>query len=1318
MPRNPLRLTEALTAHRFSAPRFYAIVVVFVALSAWAINTSERFQNLFHGVSQARLSEALHRPVSFRTVDFRIFPPSVRLQDVVIGNDPRAGGVTPLLSAEEISIGGGVSLVGGELRLGRIRAVRPRIDLEQFPDGTWNLPRLSGASAQGGIKVHLNDILVQEGVVELSGRKIGIDGRLEDFTAELTAPSPDRLAGRILARRGTLQVPNAEPLVFSLNARVSLDTGRGLAFDEFVVTGDFGELRGTGALEQFARPAASFDVRARVSVREVERIFRSPLGFAGRADVRAKIEIPPDGRFRITGSVAAAAIDAQGFPLQDVAATVVAEPQELVATIERTTYQGGRAKGSFRIGSLVTKPQSFTLALEADGVSVERFFGDLDLPGTGFSGALSLEAALRWSEAGIEKANGGGAFSIRSGPAASVVKGRFGLPVGGGGPLSIVSGRIGFEGASFRFPQSTVDAAGGIRIGDWQPDFDLKIHSRDLSEMDRIFQNLTAASGGKPEPLGAGGNGEAWGHLAGRWADPMATLQVTAEGARWGGVAFGSVRGTVGIEKGAFLFRPLRVYDADASFALEGTVRYRSEPGAPKFDVVASAHDYPVKRVLEYLDFQYPIDGLVSGSFPISGTADALTGGGAVSLKSATVWGQKVASLTGTILFTPGRVALEDVRGSVGSGAVGGSGWIGISDKTFEVKAAGDGIRIEEVDLAALDPKQAVGKLSFQLTGHGKLERPSLTISATLADARFFGHAVPDPDEPRLEAELREGTLDGSVAAPGRWTLTAKGDLFATAPGLEFALDAPDLHGLLALTPLDLPPAIRGTLAASGKVSFGDGKSVAPGARVTVSRLRLDLPDRPSVLALASPAAVTYEGGKIAVAPCDLTSEHASLRLSGSYDTAARGSIDVGLKGELDARALDLLFADFGLSGRLTVDIAAKGPLSSPVVTGGLRLEDGRYRTPGLSLIADQMTGSVLLSGSRADIEGVRAKIGGGDLYVSGSVALQGLAPGDLRLTIQGRRVSFRYPQDLRLTADADLTLLSGSAGNQVRGEVVLLHGVYSKDFEITLASLLERRPAALGAREPWRDRTALDVRIVSSSGLEVQNNVARLSASVDLVARGTLAEPSLVGQVTLVEGGRITFRGVRYEIEAGTVLFAGGKDFAPIVDVRARAPLSGYDIVVSVAGTWPRLQTSFTSDPPLADDVVLAMLLSGSTTGSVTAPGSVANPSTGGTTIASAAGGIAADVLTSPLSKGTQKLFKLDRFEIEPVFSGNQVDVRSTVGKQITPSLLVTYSQSLDTAKQPIINVEWRLTDTITARALRDENGIIVIDIRRRLRL
>jgi hypothetical protein len=1308
MPRNPFRLTEGVAAHRLSAPRLFAIVLAFVALSGYAIWKSDRFQNLFLGVSQARLSAALKRPVSFRTAEFRIFPPSVRLQDVVIGNDPRAGG-EPLLAAEEVSVGGGISLVGSELRLGRIRAVRPRIALVQFPDGSWNLPRLSGAS-EGGIKVHLDDILVQEGVLDLEGRKIGLDGRLEDFAVELASAGPDRLTGRVVARRGTLHLPNAEPLVFALAARLSLNAKRGIAFDELAITGDFGQISGTGALEDFARARLSFDVRAGLSVEEVERVFRSGLGFSGRADVRAKIVIPPGGRFRITGTVAAARVDAHGFPFEEIGATVVAEPQELVATIERAAYQGGRAKGSLRIGNLVTKPQVFTLAIESEGVSLERFFGNVDLPGTGFSGSVALGIVLRWGEGGIERANGGGSLQIRPGAAESLVKGRFGLPVGGGGPLSVVAGRLGFEGTNFRFPLTSLEATGGIRIGQWQPDFDIRLKSRDLSEVDRIFQNLVAATGGKPEPLGAGGTGEAWGHLGGRWADPLASLQVTGESARWGGVPFGSVRGTVGIEKGAFLFQPLRVYDGEATFAMEGTVRYRAEAGKPTFDLAASARDYPLARLLQYLDLQFPMEGRVTGAFPITGTAEAVTGGGPVVLRNAVLWGQKLSQITGKVLFTPGRFAIEDARGAIGTGVVGGSGAIQIREKTFEAKLAGDGIPLSAVDALAASAKDVTGKLSFQLTGHGAIDRPTFQVSGALAQASFFGHSLAVSGEPRLEAEIREGVLEGELSAPGHWRVTARGDLFAETARLEVEVDAADLRGLAALTPLALSSSIGGSLAASGSVAVSSREGETLSAHLTVGKLRLDLPERPGILSLARPVALAYENGRLSVAPFELTGEGTALSISGGYDGNGKGAAILSAGGTLDARALDFLAPDLGLSGRLLVDLKATGPAERLTLSGAVRLEDGRYRLPGLSQIADEIQGVVRFDGGRAEIEGLRAKIGGGDVYAAGGLTLEGVAPSEMRLTVQGRRVSFRYPQDLRLTADADLVLTAGPSGNQVRGEVVLLRGVYSKDFELTLTGLLERRTAAsLQAREPWRDKTSLDVHIVSASGLEVQNNVARLTAGIDLVARGTLAEPLFLGQVTLVEGGRITFRNVRYEIEAGNILFAGGRDFAPVVDVRARAPLRGYDIVVSIAGTWPRLQTSFTSDPPLADDVVLGMLLSGT-------PQGTAGSST--TTVASAAGSIVADVVTSPISKGTQKLFKLDRFEIEPVFSGNQVNVRSTVGKQITPNVLVTYSQSLDTSKQPIINLEWRLSDTITLRALRDDTGIIVLDVRRRLRL
>ncbi len=60
-----------------------------------------------------------------------------------------------------------------------------------------------------------------------------------------------------------------------------------------------------------------------------------------------------------------------------------------------------------------------------------------------------------------------------------------------------------------------------------------------------------------------------------------------------------------------------------------------------------------------------------------------------------------------------------------------------------------------------------------------------------------------------------------------------------------------------------------------------------------------------------------------------------------------------------------------------------------------------------------------------------------------------------------------------------------------------------------------------------------------------------------------------------------------------------------------------------------------------------------------------------------------------------------------------------ATVGKQVSPNWLVTYSQPLFEAENrlPILQVEGRISQTWILRAARDENGIYYIDLRRRAR-
>jgi translocation and assembly module TamB len=1307
-PAPPRRIEE----HHLSLPRLFGIILLFIIASAYAVWKSDRFQGLIHGVSQSRLTEALGRPVTFHTVEIRVFPPAVLLADVKIGNDPRLPGA--LLTAEEVSIGGGVSIVGRELRLGRIRALRPRAVLTQLPDGTWNLPPGLSGPSKGGLKVVIGSVLVQEGVLDLQGRKIGIDGTLENLTAEIVSTAKDRYRGSLDARRATLRLPNAEPIVTTLSTRFLLDAERGLTIEDASLEGKFGKLSVAGSLETAARASAVFTAAGDVAIDEIERIFHSGLDFSGGAHVNARILVPPAGGFRITAAVSGPRVRSNQFVFENFAATIAARPEVLTARIERADFDGGKTSGVFRIFNLTGTPKPMTLAVEGSNISLERFFADISLKGTGLSGAATLAVAMRWGEAGIKRADGGGMITVAAGPPVSLVAGRTGLPTSGGGALAIVDGRIGLEAVTLQFPQSSLELTGGLKIGDWQPDFDFQLHSRDLTEVDKLFQNIVAATGGKPEKLGLGGSGEMQGHLSGTWANPEATGQLAAEAARYSGVPFGSVRGAMDIHDGAFLFHPLRVADADATLSLEGTARFRPAPGHPRFDLAISSRAYPLSRLLQYLELDFPVEGKVTGDLRVSGTPpDAVVGGGPIDLADAVVWGQKLSRVTGRVRFEPGRFAIDDMRASLGTGAVTGSGALALKERTFEAKLAGDALPLEAVEAFKPLSPDVTGKLTFQLSGGGSLDRPDLKVTASLAGAAFYGHPVPDNLEPRLEATVARGILDATAGVPDRWTLKAGGDLFGEPARMNFSLDAADLGAFLLLTPLALPAGGGGSLAVAGNLTIPRKAGELSSGTLTVTRARLDFPGRPGVIATKGDVRIALAQGKLTFQDFEASGEGTQLKIGGSIGVGQTPvPLALSLSGTVDASLLSLVSADLAMTGRLVADLRAGGTLDAPALSGTVRVENGKYRMAALSQVVDDIDGAITFRGGRGDVE-ARARTGGGDVFLAGSFGLKGLAPGDFRLSLQARHVSVRYPQDLRLVLDADLVATSLTGSNVVRGEVVLQRGTYSKDIELTISDLLARsRPAgAVLAVEPWKARTALEVRIVSAAALEVRNNLARLTATVDLLVRGSVAAPTLVGQIFLDEGGRITFRDVRYEIEQGTIAFANTEGFEPIIDLRVRAEIKGYDVGVSLAGTWPRIQASLSSDPPLPEESIVGLLLTGTT------PNSRSTTDTSGQ-IVSAAGGIVGGAATGVLTRPTQRLFKLDRFEIDPVFTGSgPVDVRSTVGKQITPNLLVTYSQSFDTSKEPIFQLEWWLSESVVLQGRRDENGNYLIDVRRRQR-
>jgi len=105
------------------------------------------------------------------------------------------------------------------------------------------------------------------------------------------------------------------------------------------------------------------------------------------------------------------------------------------------------------------------------------------------------------------------------------------------------------------------------------------------------------------------------------------------------------------------------------------------------------------------------------------------------------------------------------------------------------------------------------------------------------------------------------------------------------------------------------------------------------------------------------------------------------------------------------------------------------------------------------------------------------------------------------------------------------------------------------------------------------------------------------------------------------------------------------------------------------------------------------------------------------------ASNAIIAEALNATVSNRVQKLFGVSRIKVDPqglsttetnLARGPQV----TIEQQVTSALTLTYSTAVSQASQQIIQAEYNVTRNISILAIRDQNGVVSIDIRfRRLK-
>ena len=307
-------------------------------------------------------------------------------------------------------------------------------------------------------------------------------------------------------------------------------------------------------------------------------------------------------------------------------------------------------------------------------------------------------------------------------------------------------------------------------------------------------------------------------------------------------------------------------------------------------------------------------------------------------------------------------------------------------------------------------------------------------------------------------------------------------------------------------------------------------------------------------------------------------------------------------------------FTDQSLAGQLAVGADFSGRVQDPQLSGIVRGAGLTYQNQTYGTRLTDMVLSGRFVGNRLQVEQLAATAGAGKLTAQGTVSVssaQGF-PMDLAFTLDNARIArsdaiaSAATGKLRLTKAAGATaLLSGAlALTDTRYELIRQGAAQVPDLTGVRFKPPRGRPRYSGnepaAKLPGLfDGLRLDVALTAPGQVTVTGMGLDSEWSADLHVAGTNTAPQLTGDANLVRGN-LSFAGRRFDLQEGRIIFTGEAQTNPLVRLNASDDIDGVTVTVSVTGRSLSPQISFTSNPALPADEVLARILFGNSVGSL----------------------------------------------------------------------------------------------------------------------
>jgi hypothetical protein len=1156
---------------------------------------------------------------------------------------------------------------------------------------------------------------------------------------------------------GTVAIQDFVPMWANMKAEFVIDGSR-IHLDRIDMNTDGATTIASGDVDMGHWPNQGYQVKSRVNFPRMRELFfkDEPWRLAGAGDFTGTFRLFKTGEETnrdLTGTFTSELAGLNDYRFPRLYGSLRWTQHGFDVWNAGSQFYGGDARFVYGIKPFgeKTKPtHRFDATLT--GVDLARFTDFEQFPGLRFAGSASMHNLLEWPSGRFAEHRGEGQVSITPPPGvspmtASLTEARAAdpnhsrhewgpfapLPLPAHLPIAAeLSYRYGPEEVTIdngRFAtERTYVTFGGTTAYGARSRLPFHVTSSDWQESDQVLAGIISDFGSPTGAVPFAGRGEFDGVMIGAFRAPRVEGLFTGEDLRAFDTLWGDGSAQITVENRYVTVKDGAVRSGDSEIRADGlfSLGYPREDGGEEINarIRVARRDLDSLRHAFGID-EYPVSGLLSGEFHLTGAYQRPVGFGAMTISDGVAYGESFQEATSPLRFDGTGVRLDNLSLAKDTGRITGAAYVGW-DSTYSFNATGRRIPVERLTFVTFPRAPLSGQAEFTATGSGTFESPRNDFKYRVDDL-FVGEEGVGVVNGTLA--LRGAELSGSIdAASPRMALTGTGRIALTPQAdaeLTFRFHDTSLDPYVRLFVPKLSPfstaVASGAIRVVGELADID-HLVIDG---TVDTLEMRLLDY--AVKNAAPIRIALERQQVRIDELQLVGDDTRLRVSG---TVGLNDQRIALKATGDANLgiLQGFFRDVRGAGRAELTASIDGPLAQPQFSGSATITDGRIRHFSIPNALDAINGTIRFDAGGIRLDEVTAAMGGGRVQFGGRIGLDGYEPGELDVTARGSDMHLRVPEGVRSVVDADLSLRGTFKSPTLGGTVTVKSALWNRrvDTPGSIFDLASRRSAGPGAPAPADAAPTVplkfDLQLLMPSTLRVENNLARLVASADLTLKGTYDRPVIAGHAD-VERGEVTFEGRRYHITHGTMDFTNPARIEPFFDVEAetnvRVPGQTYRVTVALAGTSEQLRPTFNSDPPLPTSDVLALLFSNVQRTGTQDIGpelrALRDPNQTQTDILTTR---ATQAITSGLSsevgKVVEQTFGVDTFQLTPSFidpysqqtSRLNPTARLTIGKRISERVYLTFSRSLGTTiNDQIVLLEIEESDRIAWILSRNED-------------